>query len=381
MCSTLKFKGQSQKIISSFDFQHSDKYLIHHFEFECNDKTAIGKFAGNCSLNKFMSLNDWVKIFDDLNDSIQGYVNNPNIRPASSVRRIDNTNFELNITWIDMDATFYSKLLTSVDFDCAFPFMIKLKVRLRSNIDKFVAATHSFATPVTKADKKTTLDRKRTADRSLKAVKVSLTNGKPKTPIKIKDCCVRLPLLQFDENGELIHEEVVRNNKRKHSTMACDIIHSINITPKNPDSSIFMCSSSSTPFVRNSNGKSPGVSDIANQKVMKRLTNRLTTTPRSSSDRKSGSNFNPRIRLLKLPEDVSQLSSPKKSKKKNTGKKTAKSKAKTTQKQPKSKVRSIPNESNLFETPENQPIRKATAKPNTKKPTPPLNLIVKIEKE
>lgn len=318
-----------------------------------------------------MSLNDWIKIFDDLSDAIQSYVNKPNKKPASVVRRIDDTNFELNVSWIDMDAQFYSKLLTSIDFDYVFPFVIKLKVLLRSNIDKYVAP-ETTASPVRKK-----ILKKKSADKSLEIIKISVTNGVNRTPIEIKECCVRLPLLQFDENGQVIQHEVTRKNKRKRSTIEYDVARTVKTTP-NRDASIFMCTSS-TPFIRGLDVAD--VSDsigMASHKVGKSLTNRLTTTPRST---KSGSHFNPRIRLLKLPANVSQLESAKKKKKKKTidTKNQKKSKAKTTQKRPKTKVQSIANESDLFEIPEIQPVKKVIENTEKKKLTPKPFDIVKIE--
>lgn len=416
---------------------------MHHFEFERNDKTAIGKSAGNCSLNKFMSLNDWIQIFDGLNESVQNYVKKPNKRPAAAVRRIDDTNFELNVEWIELDEQFYSKLLTSIDFNKVFPFVIKLKVVLRSNIDKYVpiepvasvasvtsvapvasvssvASVASVASVLSVTKKKTldkpaapkkskldkslsttkkSLNKSKIADQSRENLQVSLFNGiqdSPielkecsvrlpllrKPPMELKECCVRLPLLEFDENGQVIQNinnnnnnkpGVIRKNKRKYSSIDCDVVRTEQVTSTRHEASIFMCSSSSTPFARSVDvalnridANVSGTFRVSSQKIEKRMTNRLTTTPRSSNSRKGSLQFNPRIRLLKLPGDISQSGTPKKNTKKNTGKKTVKSKSKAIKKTPKVKVRSIQNESELFEIPK---IPEKKAKMSGKKPT------------
>lgn len=320
-----------------------------------------------------MTLNDWHKILDDLSDSVDKYVENPFRQPTDSVRQIANTNFELRIQWEDMDASFYSKLLSSIDFDLVFPFVIKVKVGLQSNVDEFVPVS-TVKTPV----RKKTAERKKTADKSPQRLSVPLTNGDSSNhSIKLKECCVRLPIMQFDENGELIqsHNEN-KGNKRKHSSLVSDEMQSMKLTPKirNGPNELFMCSSSSTPFVRNFGVALKqienevrgtfGNSEKAGQKVVKRLTNRLTTTPRTSNDRKSGLQFNPRIRLLKMPENVNRPS--KKLKQKNIAKKQIKVKAKSrTTKRLKVKARSVANETELFEVPADKPTNKVK-KPTTK---------------
>lgn len=377
-----------------------------------------------------MSLNDWIQIFDGLNESVQNYVKKPNKRPAAAVRRIDDTNFELNVEWIELDEQFYSKLLTSIDFNKVFPFVIKLKVIMRSNIDKYVpiepvvsvasvASVKSVTSveSVTSVTKKKTLDKpaaakkskldkslsttkkslnkSKIADKSRENLQVSLFNGVQdspielkecsvrlpllrKLPMELKECCVRLPLLEFDENGQVIQNinnnnnnkpGVIRKNKRKYSSIDCDVVRTEQITSARHEASIFMCSSSSTPFARSVDvalnridANISGTFRVSSQKIEKRMTNRLTTTPRSSNSRKGSSQFNPRIRLLKMPEDISQSGTPKKTAKKNTGKKTVKPKSKAIKKTPKVKVRSIQNESELFEIPK-IPEKKATEIP------------------
>lgn len=385
-----------------------------------------------------MSLNDWIQIFDGLNESVQNYVKKPNKRPAAAVRRIDDTNFELNVEWIQLDEQFYSKLLTSIDFNKVFPFVIKLKVIMRSNIDKYVpiepvtsiasvasvasvaSDTSALSVPlVPSVTKKKTLDKSVTekkskldkslsvtkkslnkskiADKSCENLQVSLFNGVQDSPIELKECsvrlpllrrppmelkecCVRLPLLEFDENGQVIQNinnnnkkpGVIRKNKRKYSSIDCDVVRTEQITSTRHEASIFMCSSSSTPFARSVDvalnridANISGTFRVSSQKIEKRLTNRLTTTPRSSNSRKGSSQFNPRIRLLKLPEDISQSGTPKKTTKKNTGKKTVKPKSKAIKKTPKV-IQSIQNESELFEIPK-IPGKKVTEIPKISK--------------
>lgn len=337
-------------------FQHGDKYLIHHFNFERNDSTTIGLFAGNCSLNKFMSLHDWYQIFDDLSEPMQKYIINPNVQPVAYKRKIDDTNFELNITWDELDATFYSKLLQSIDFNCVFPYVIKVNVSLRSNIDQFAAINVPVKTPIRRT---TAADRKKAPKREsarLNGSQAVITNGVPhERSFEIKDCCVRLPMLRFDENGQVIQNGV--RNKRKHSSIIDDETTSVRITSNQREvkNDIFMCSSSSTPFVRNINVALKQIEKdvrVTFVKSEKRTTNRLTTTPRSSQERKAGSQFNPRIRLLRMPDDMDTSKS---SKAKNTtGKKASKANAKVkkvSSKKLKPKARSVTNESELFETP------------------------------
>lgn len=332
----------------------------------------------------------WHKILDDLSDSVDSYVKNPFRQPTESIRQIANTNFQLHIQWMDMEASFYSKLLSSIDFDLVFPFVIKVNVSLRSNVDEFVPVA-TAKSPV----RKKTAERKKTADKSPQVLGVPLANGYSSDSIKLKECCVRLPIMHFDENGELIqNHDGNKRNKRKHSSIVSDEMQPMKLTPKIRDGSndLFMCSSSSTPFVRNFGvalkqienevrGTFDNVGGKAGHKVAKRLTNRLTTTPRTSNDRKSGSHFNPRIRLLKMPENVNRPS--KKLKQKNTGKKQTKGKAKaTTIKRLKPKAQSVANETELFENPDDKPtakVKKTTTKAHEKKSSSTVQNIVKVE--
>lgn len=334
-----------------------------------------------------MTLNDWHKILDDLTEPVKGYVENPCRQPSETVKQIDNTNLELHIQWTNMDASVYSKLL-SIDFDLVFPFVIKVRVGLRSNLDKFIPSSPT-KTPI----RKKISQRKKTIEKSPQKSIGSLANDDSGKSIQLKECCVRIPLLEFDENGEVIQNHIMRY-KRKHSSILTDEIQPVKNTPKPNDQSndLFMCTSSSTPLVRNfgvalkqiQNEVRGAFRRGSTEKQVKRLTNRLTTTPRTSNDRKSGSQFNPRIRLLKLPENVSRLNKSKKLKQKNTGKKTGKTKS-TTIKKPKPKAKSVANESELFENPiEIQKTKKTTTKANGKKsaspaPAPVPQTIVKVE--
>lgn len=338
-----------------------------------------------------MTLNDWHKILDDLNEPVKIYVENPVRKPSeTTVKQIENTNLKLYIQWTDMDASVYSKLLSSIDFDLVFPFVIKVRVGLQSNLDKFIPNSPT-KTPV----RKKTTEQKETIEKSPQKSIVSLTNDDSGKSIQLKECCVRIPLLEFDENGEVIQNHIKRY-KRKHSSILTDEIQPVKITSKINDqpNDSFTCTSSSTPLVRNfgvalkqiQNEVRGAFRRGTTEKEVKRLTNRLTTTPRTSTDRKSRSQFNPRIRLLKLPENVSRLNKSKKLKQKNTGKKTGKTKS-TIIKKPKPKAKSVANESELFESPiEIQKQKKPTTKANGKKssssapvPVPVHQTIVKLE--
>lgn len=325
-----------------------------------------------------MSLNDWQIILDDLSETIENYVENYTEQPVSSVRHTTDTNFELHIEWIQLDVLFYSKLLESLDFDVVLPFVMKVNVSLRSNIGKFTRAS-----PIKSPAHDSTVQRKKSTRKT-----PTLVNNELET-IKLKECCVRLPVLEFDENGEVIQRELMRK-KRKHSLLQSAESHSKKDTPRGSEELMgasFMCSTTSTPFVRNIGDALKQIeNDVRNtfvqplnQKVIKRLTNRLTTTPRTSNDRKTGSQFNPRIRLLKLPE---KLNTSKKSKPKSTGKKTLKSKVKSTTKRPKVKPQSIANESELFEVQSAPKTRakKPSGKTTDKQPSPRIEDVVKVEK-
>lgn len=388
--------------------QHSDHYLVHHFQFECNDGKVFGNYVGNWTLNKFMSLHDWHQIFISLNTPIQHYIAKPTKRPTQTKQHIGDTNFELNIAWVKMDASIYSKLFTGIDFSLVFPYVIKVRVSLRSNVDKFrdgvdvsleSQAHEAVATTATAGTTDTTSNRQRTLKRS--AVQPSVqepskpANGPARTPIELRECCVRLPLLQFDENGQVIQApetnqqqqpppQPVRNSKRKFSSIAnVSQINSMNLTPiRNggensgfgaicaaDTSHCFQASSSSTPFIRKVNGGINGSGSAKQKRQRMPPTQRLTmSTPVSSQDRKTGSTqFNPRIRLLKMPENVSKLNiSAKNSKRKIRGpdKKSTKINGKTKtasgkviKKKKKKVIRVIPNESQLFETPPPPPNR------------------------
>lgn len=358
-----------------------------------------------------MSLHDWHQIFNSLNTPIQQYIENPTKRPTQLQQHIGDTNFELNIAWIKMDASIYSKLFTEIDFSLVFPYVIKVLVSLRSNVDKFnravdvpiesrnhgAVAGSSGATEDASATE-ISPKRKRTPKRN---VVVKLTpheppkpaNGAARMPIEMKECCVRLPVLQFDENGQVIQEQEQlqpqtqtqpgRNNKRKYSSIKNDDKgHSLKITPIQngvgensgravicddaPNEFHFQCSSSSTPFIQNAiaAAHNNGMDDSGSAKQKRQRmpsAQRLTlSTPVSSQERKTGSTqFNPRIRLLKMPENVSKLSiSVKKAKRKHrdADKKSTKLNGKTKNASgkrviKKKKIRMVPDESQLFETP------------------------------
>ncbi|XP_031630546.1 uncharacterized protein LOC116345382 [Contarinia nasturtii] len=365
--------------------KHSDNYLVYHFEFECNDDSAIGKYAGNCSLNKFMSLNDWHQILNALHEPVEYYIQNPLRKPTAIERQIDSTNFQLQITWTDMDVAFYSKLLHSIDFNSVFPFVIDVKVFQRSNVDKFkpaivvtninspTAATNIASpkisaeindntnkTVVTPVRKKTLIESKKTPkeniDKSTEAITSAVTKVDFKNGIRLRDCCVRLPLLQFDENGEVIQKNMVQKKRKFSEIIEKTKIHSVENSPdKFSHQNNFMASSSSTPLVANLNKQLKriasdvrGTFDKSRHKTVKRFTNnRLTTTPRVNG--KSSGQFFPRLRLLKAPENLKRLDTSKRSTQKSMIKKTTKTKTDKV-KRLKPKPPSITNESELFET-------------------------------
>lgn len=337
-----------------------------------------------------MSLHDWHKIFDDLNGPVQSYVIEPNVKPAECVLKIDDTNFELNIAWEETDTSFYSKLLDSIDFDLVFPYVIKINVCLRSNVDKFVSNGMAKMSATKKStDRKKTIHKtpiKTLHKKSKNSTKTSMViaNGALPNSIKLKECCVRLPLLQFDENGDVIQNR----KKRKHSELS-SASHFAKGDSNELDepTELFMCPSSSTPFVRAIDvGLKRIASDVHGtfKKIDKRISSRLTTTPRSSHERKSGGahQFNPRIRLLKMPDSVGKLNTSKKSKRKNTDKKIAKSKTKkAANKQVKAKVQLLVNESDLFQTPTpKRKSKKTTAKVSKIIPPTPYPIaVIKVE--
>lgn len=339
-----------------------------------------------------------------MNAPIQQYIGNPTKRPVQIQQQIHDKNIQLNIAWMKMDATIYPKLFTEIDFSLVFPYVIKVMVTQRSNIDKFNSTIdvpiESPAAAATAAAIETSPNRKRTPKRN-ESVKPPLeapkmTNGLTHKPIQLKECCVRLPQLQFDENGQVIQQQhlpqIVRNHKRKYSLISNDQkLHSEKITPiRNGGGSgggaicaddthefKFKCSSSSTPFIRNGNitPQNDGINgDSGSIKQKRRIpAHRLTiSTPVSSQERKTGSTqFNPRIRLLKMPDNVSKLniSIKTKTKRKNrdADKKSTKLNGKiknaSSKRIIKKKIRPIPNESQLFETPiQNRKEKKVMAK-------------------
>lgn len=343
-----------------------------------------------------MSLHDWHQIFDSLSVPIQQYIESPMKRPPTPMQQqIGNTNFELNIAWAKMDADIYSKLFTSIDFNLVLPYVIKVAVSLRSNIDKFIdVVDEPIESPAAISDggRSTALasNRKRTPKRKnsghsprspASQPSAPITNGIAHKPIKLRECCVRLPLLKFDENGQVIQQtNGERNNKRKYSAIANNQKGNPNkMTPirngrgenggaDDTHEFKFKCSSSSTPFVRNNatenGGSGINIGSDGSAKPSRRITaSRMTmSTPLSSQGHKMGSTqFNPRIRLLKMPENVNKLNvSVKKSKRKDRCV-DKKSKNALGKRIIKKKIRSIPNESQLFETPPQKRKEKKTA--------------------
>lgn len=316
-----------------------------------------------------MSLGDWQVILDYLSEPIEDYVKDPSRKLTAATRQINNTNFEVQVTWAELDASFYSRLLDFLDFGAVFPFVVKVKICLQSNIDKFPTQS-----PVCNGS---VVRHHQTIEHSVDVVE----NGEHDESIKIKECFVRLPQLRFDENGKVI-EGLSVSNKRKRESSIAELRHE----PHRIDDPIemFIGSISSTPFVSNGGGTMKQIKKdvrdtfgVKHKKTVKHLTNRLTITPRTSSDRKNGS-FNPRIRLLKMPDDVNSSKKTKKTKKINKDK--LKSSA---AKRPKLKPQSIANESELFEVP-TQPKKKAkkdittaSEKTSKKKSSPPP--VVKVE--
>lgn len=348
-----------------------------------------------------MSLHDWHQIFASLNTPIQQYIENPTKRPTQLQQHIGDTNFELNIAWIKTDASIYSKLFTEIDFSLVFPYVIKVMVSLRSNVDKFnrmvevpiespnhaaVAATAAGTEDAAGATEKSP-NRKRTPKQN---VIVKLTSDEPPKQtngIQLKECCVRLPVLQFDANGQVLQEQEqpetqpARTNKRKYSSIKTTPIrnggeHSGGAVICADDSNEFhfKCSSSSTPFIRNAIAATHnnGIDDSGSAKQKRQRmppAQRLTiSTPVSSQERKT--QFHPRIRLLKAPDNVSKLNiSAKKAKRKNRDpdKKSTKINGKMKNASgkrviKKKKIRMVADESQLFETPPpNRKPKKAVA--------------------
>lgn len=328
-----------------------------------------------------MSLSDWQMILDYLSEPIENYIKDPSKKLMAVTRQLINTNFELHVTWCELDASFYSKLLDFLDFDVVFPFVVKVKICLQSNIDKF--ATLKSSAVCNRISANSFVEYHKTIDDSIEAI----TNGEHNESIKIKECFVRLPQLRFDENGRVI-EGVASSQKRKRNSLMAAKKYPLKHVPRHIDEHIddpnelFMCSSSSTPFVKNVGVATKqieqdvrGTFAAKHKKAVKRLTNRLTTTPRSSNDRKTGS-FNPRIRLLKLPDNMNNSKKMKK-------KKIAKLKS-AAGKRLKVKAQSIANETELFEVPV-QPKPKIKKDPptdeqsNTVKSSPAIADAVKVE--
>lgn len=387
-----------------------------------------------------MSLNDWHQMFNSLNGPIQQYIKNPLQRPTPKHHQpVGDTNLQLNIAWMKMNASIYSKLFTDIDFDCVFPYVIKAMVTLQSNVDKFNSLDDvSVATGAVLAgangDHLSIIDAepnvKRTPKQNKNGAKSSSTppppplpssspfqlpsnavaNGVTRKAIQIRECCVRLPLLKFDKHGQVIQQPVplARTKKRKFSSIVDSNkkIHSIHVTPirnggKNREKQKpiphddshefklkFKCSSSSTPFARHViDAPENGDEDDETVKQKRRSSAKRATisTPRSSQERKIGSaRFNPRIRLLKMPETGRKLniSNIKKSKLKirDVEKKSTKTNGKskkvtgaTGKRVIKKKIRSIPNESQMFETPKQKQKQKKPTTETTEPAAPPTD--------
>lgn len=314
-----------------------------------------------------MSLHDWHQIYCNLNEPVKKFLKNPNAAGASSKRQVADTNFELSIAWIEMDVEFYRRLLPTIDFNSVFSYVMKVNVSLCSNIDKFgvlmpietavqrrttagaafaIAATSTSTSTSTAISK--TIVRKKTQTSIFNESIAVTVNAHPTDAFKLKECSVRLPKLQFDENGQVIENGEVRN-KRKHSSIANIKIHNpVKFTPNR----------NSTPIVRNIRALKQIENDVrcSTGKLSKRL-----TTPRTSYEHKTGSQFQPRIRLLNMPNRGTKSTVKKtkshqqqqksiilngKSSKKMNGKAKSESKKKL-----KPKMRALTNETELFQTP------------------------------
>lgn len=314
-----------------------------------------------------MSLHDWHQIFEHLSEPIEKYAEDSHVKPAPTKCKIADTNFQLDISWARLDTSFYSKLLNTLDFSCVFPYVIKVNVTLRSNIDKFFA-DESNKLPIqhTPAKERRIVSKKRS--NKLNSPQPVIENGGLNNEVELKECRVILPMLQFDENGQVISNNNGIRKKRKHSSLENDV----------PNDGVFMCSSSSTPFVRNMDVDLKQIENSVLEtfaKTKKRLTNRLMATPRSSHERKMSSQFNPRIRLLKMPDSVNRLDLSKSSKSKNMSeKRTVKVNGKVkkpSNKKLRPKVRSVTDESDLFETPtQNKKLKKTMTKTTKDKSVP-----------
>lgn len=259
--------NELNKIEKKKIFQHSERCLIHHYEFENNDGIAFGVFKGNSSLNKFMSSNDWQMILDCLKDPIKIYKKTPNVKPTSKKFTLNNLNIEFETSWFDLDVEFYGKLLRSVNMSLAYPFLIFIKVCMRSNIDGFVCAPSP----------------------------VSNESNNPRSNDLLNDMkTCRVVLTKINSIDEL--KETSQEKKRKLSYIDDDI-HGVPLksTP-----------SSSTPFIRKSIEKMSSIENDVSQiisldesckerirctgdnklelsKMQKRLFNPMVTTPLSAN--------------------------------------------------------------------------------------------------
>lgn len=114
-------------------FQIGNKYLIFFFKFDQIDAT-IGTLSHRITLDKLLSFENWIKIFNELEPFAQNYVSTEKIGTNRSLS-ID-SRFSLTASWSATNTNLL--LVTGLRAKSTYVHYVKIKVSLSVSIDNYI---------------------------------------------------------------------------------------------------------------------------------------------------------------------------------------------------------------------------------------------------
>lgn len=98
----------------------------------------MGKNADHpCTMDKYMSLEDWISVFRKLDRSIERYMKSTNVPLPSERLLIRRVQLELNVEWVPCDPGY--RLIPDLDLDeeVIYPYVLKVSLKNVSRINEF----------------------------------------------------------------------------------------------------------------------------------------------------------------------------------------------------------------------------------------------------
>ena len=98
----------------------------------------MGKNADHpCTMDKYMSLEDWISVFRKLDRSIERYMKSTNVPLPSERLLIRRIQLELNVEWVPRDPGY--RLIPDLDLDeeLIYPYVLKVSLKNVSRINEF----------------------------------------------------------------------------------------------------------------------------------------------------------------------------------------------------------------------------------------------------